>query len=40
VPSLWLRWPARPPIHLTPVTTDVAVAEHWFHQFEGIGWTG
>jgi ATP-dependent DNA ligase len=31
---------ARPPIHLTPVTTDVAVAEHWFHQFEGTGLDG
>jgi ATP-dependent DNA ligase len=32
--------PARPPIHLTPTTTDPAVAEEWFHQFEGAGLDG
>lgn len=31
---------ARPPIHLTPVTTDAAVAEQWFRQFEGAGLDG
>ena len=29
-----------PPIHLTPATTDRAVAEGWFHQFEGAGLDG
>ena len=28
---------AQPPIHLTPVITDPAVAEQWFHQFEDAG---
>lgn len=28
------------PIHLTPMTTDPAVAEQWFHQFEGAGLDG
>jgi ATP-dependent DNA ligase len=31
---------ARPPIHLTPATTDHAVAEQWFDQFEGAGLDG
>ena len=31
---------ARPPVHLTPVTTDAVVAEQWFHQFEGAGLDG
>src|SRR5262249_14536950 len=31
---------ARPPIHLTPATTDAAVAEQWFHRFEGAGLDG
>ena len=31
---------ARPPIHLTPVTTDHKVAEQWFEQFEGAGLDG
>ena len=31
---------ARPPVHLTPVTTDRAVAEQWFTQFEGAGLDG
>ena len=31
---------ARPPIHLTPVTTDPVIAERWFHQFEGAGLDG
>ena len=30
----------RPPIHLTPTTTDRAVAEQWFTQFEGAGLDG
>ncbi len=29
-----------PPIHLTPTTTDVAQAEHWFKVFEGAGLDG
>ncbi|HET7691028.1 MAG TPA: ATP-dependent DNA ligase [Nocardioidaceae bacterium] len=28
------------PIHVTPTTTDTAVAEEWFHQFEGAGLDG
>jgi ATP-dependent DNA ligase len=31
---------ARPPIHLTPVTSDRAVAEDWFKRFEGAGLDG
>ena len=31
---------AAPPIHLTPVTRDPAVAEDWFRQFEGAGLDG
>ena len=31
---------ARPPVHLTPVTTDPAVAQEWFHSFEGAGLDG
>ena len=31
---------AKPPIHLTPATTDRAVAERWFQQFEGAGLDG
>ena len=31
---------ARPPIHLTPATTDRAVAADWFHRFEGAGLDG
>ncbi|MGH2635047.1 MAG: ATP-dependent DNA ligase, partial [Actinomycetota bacterium] len=31
---------ARPPIHLTPLTTDPEVAERWFHRFEGAGLDG
>jgi ATP-dependent DNA ligase len=30
----------RPPIHLTPTTTDREVAEQWFTQFEGAGLDG
>jgi ATP-dependent DNA ligase len=30
----------KPPIHLTPTTTDAAVAEQWFGQFEGAGLDG
>ncbi|MDQ7906357.1 ATP-dependent DNA ligase [Phytohabitans sp. ZYX-F-186] len=32
--------PAKAPVHITPVTTDRAVAERWFHQFEGAGLDG
>ncbi|MBT1001948.1 ATP-dependent DNA ligase [Paenarthrobacter sp. DKR-5] len=32
--------PAQPPIHLTRRTVDKAVAEQWFHQFEGAGLDG
>src|SRR5919202_1736177 len=31
---------ARPPIHLTPATTDRALAQRWFDQFEGAGLDG
>jgi ATP-dependent DNA ligase len=31
---------ARPPVHLTPVTTDREVALRWFEQFEGAGLDG
>jgi len=30
----------RPPIHLTPATTDRDVALDWFHRFEGAGLDG
>jgi ATP-dependent DNA ligase len=29
-----------PPLYLTPVTTDVAVAAKWLHRFEGAGLDG
>jgi ATP-dependent DNA ligase len=31
---------ARPPVHLTPATTDHATAADWFHRFEGAGLDG
>jgi ATP-dependent DNA ligase len=31
---------ATPPIHVTAATTDRALAEQWFHQFEGAGLDG
>src|SRR5215467_10614546 len=31
---------ARPPVYLTPATTDRATAEAWFSQFEGAGLDG
>lgn len=31
---------AQPPVHLTPVTDDEAVAARWFEQFEGAGLDG
>src|SRR5438067_3040879 len=31
---------ARPPVHLTPATTDRALALRWFEQFEGAGLDG
>jgi ATP-dependent DNA ligase len=31
---------AQPPIYLTPATTDHALAEQWFRQFEGAGLDG
>ena len=35
------RWPApKPPIHLTPATTDLALAADWFDRFEGAGLDG
>ena len=35
------RWPApAPPIHLTPATTDIELAERWFTEFEGAGLDG
>jgi ATP-dependent DNA ligase len=30
----------RPPVHLTPATTDREVAERWFTEFEGAGLDG
>lgn len=31
---------AKPPLHLTPTTTDFAVASDWFRRFEGAGLDG
>ncbi|MEO7112834.1 MAG: ATP-dependent DNA ligase, partial [Polyangiaceae bacterium] len=31
---------AKPPIHLTPITTDRATAQDWFSRFEGAGLDG
>lgn len=31
---------AKPPVHLTPITTDAKVAEDWFKRFEGAGLDG
>lgn len=31
---------ATPPLHLTPATRDRAVADDWFHRFEGAGLDG
>ncbi|HEY0638883.1 MAG TPA: ATP-dependent DNA ligase [Pseudonocardiaceae bacterium] len=31
---------AAPPVHLTPITGDVATATDWFHTFEGAGLDG
>ena len=31
---------ARAPVHVTPATTDRAVAERWFEEFEGAGLDG
>jgi ATP-dependent DNA ligase len=31
---------ARPPVHVTPATTDPATAARWFEQFEGAGLDG
>ncbi|MFI5254111.1 MAG: ATP-dependent DNA ligase, partial [Candidatus Limnocylindrales bacterium] len=31
---------ARPPVHLTPATTDPATAADWFERFEGAGLDG
>ncbi|MFD9976796.1 ATP-dependent DNA ligase [Streptomyces sp. NPDC059017] len=31
---------AREPVHIAPATTDTAVAERWFEQFEGAGLDG
>ena len=32
--------PAPPPVHVTPITGDEAVAARWFEQFEGAGLDG
>jgi ATP-dependent DNA ligase len=32
--------PARPPVHLTPATSDAALAKEWFTLFEGAGLDG
>ncbi len=31
---------AAPPVHLSPATRDRALAEDWFHRFEGAGLDG
>ncbi len=31
---------AVPPVHITAATTDHAIAQRWFHQFEGAGLDG
>jgi ATP-dependent DNA ligase len=31
---------ARPPVHMTPITSDVDVARQWFREFEGAGLDG
>jgi ATP-dependent DNA ligase len=31
---------ARPPVHVTPATTDIEVAQRWFTEFEGAGLDG
>jgi ATP-dependent DNA ligase len=31
---------ARPPVHVTPLTTDAQLARRWFEQFEGAGLDG
>lgn len=31
---------AKPPIHITPATDDVALARDWFRRFEGAGFDG
>ena len=31
---------SRAPVHLTPITTDAAVAQDWFQRFEGAGLDG
>jgi ATP-dependent DNA ligase len=31
---------AKPPIHLTPATTDFGIASDWFRRFEGAGFDG
>src|SRR6185503_13839135 len=31
---------AKPPIHLTPATTDITTASDWFRRFEGAGLDG
>jgi ATP-dependent DNA ligase len=31
---------AAPPVHLTPLTGDLALAQEWFEQFEGAGLDG
>jgi ATP-dependent DNA ligase len=35
-----LRERLRPPLHLTPATTDATVAADWFRRFEGAGLDG
>lgn len=31
---------AKPPLHLTPATQDIAIAQDWFQRFEGAGLDG
>ena len=36
----WALAGAQPPVHLTPATTDPALATDWFNRFEGAGLDG
>ena len=31
---------AKPPVHVTPITSDRATAQNWFERFEGAGFDG
>ena len=36
----WMLGTAQAPIHMTPATGDLAVAQDWFKRFEGAGFDG